>query len=185
MRLNLQKSVEAALDLNGIVQQMDAEKLIFENEKFDFIWSWGVIHHSANTVNILREMNRVLKPGGKIVTMIYYRSWWHNYVMCGLLHGIILGDFWKTKSIHKTVQRRTDGALARYYSINEWKEILAPFFGIKYIKVVGSKTQIFPFPGGRFKNFILKLFPSIVTRFLANKLKMGTFLIAEFHKRYN
>ena len=32
----------------------------FADNSFDFIWSWGVIHHSADTQRVLREMHRVL-----------------------------------------------------------------------------------------------------------------------------
>src|SRR5439155_13252307 len=35
--------------INGRVRQMDAEKMDFPDASFDFIWSWGVIHHSSNT----------------------------------------------------------------------------------------------------------------------------------------
>jgi 2-polyprenyl-3-methyl-5-hydroxy-6-metoxy-1,4-benzoquinol methylase len=35
--------------LKGVIRQMDAEKLDFPDGSFDFIWTWGVIHHSANT----------------------------------------------------------------------------------------------------------------------------------------
>src|SRR5262245_16373964 len=35
--------------IDGRVLQMDAEHLEFPDSSFDFIWTWGVIHHSANT----------------------------------------------------------------------------------------------------------------------------------------
>ena len=31
------------------IQQMDAENMTFEDNSFDYIWSWGVIHHSSDT----------------------------------------------------------------------------------------------------------------------------------------
>src|SRR3989344_3865277 len=36
-------------NLPGKVLKMDAEKLEFPDSSFDFIWSWGVIHHSSST----------------------------------------------------------------------------------------------------------------------------------------
>ena len=53
---------------------MDAEHLEFPDETFDFVWSWGVIHHSANTEAIIREIHRVLKPGGEARVMVYHRN---------------------------------------------------------------------------------------------------------------
>src|SRR5947209_296365 len=34
--------------LQADVREMDAETLQFDDDEFDFGWSWGVIHHSAN-----------------------------------------------------------------------------------------------------------------------------------------
>jgi ubiquinone/menaquinone biosynthesis C-methylase UbiE len=59
------RSTTTRLSLRGIggtVLQMDAEKMKFPDNSFDFIWSWGVIHHSANTAAIISEMRRVLSP---------------------------------------------------------------------------------------------------------------------------
>ena len=56
--------------LPGTVAEMDAEKMLFPDKSFDFVWSWGVIHHSANTRKIIEEMYRVLRPGGEAVVMV-------------------------------------------------------------------------------------------------------------------
>src|SRR5260370_38747581 len=34
---------------SGTILQMDAEAMNFVDNSFDYIWSWGVIHHSADT----------------------------------------------------------------------------------------------------------------------------------------
>ncbi len=70
--------------LPGTIKRMDAETLEFENESFDFVWSWGVIHHSSNTRKILEEINRVLKPGGEATIMVYYRSLWSYYFLTSI-----------------------------------------------------------------------------------------------------
>ena len=46
--------------LKGAIRRMDAEAMEFPDRFFDFIWTWGVIHHSANTAQVLSEMHRVL-----------------------------------------------------------------------------------------------------------------------------
>jgi len=66
--------------LPGTVAEMDAEKMLFPDKSFDFVWSWGVIHHSANTRKIIEEMYRVLRPGGEAVVMVYHRTLWEYYV---------------------------------------------------------------------------------------------------------
>lgn len=51
----------------------DAENLPFPNETFDFIYSWGVLHHTPDTQRAIEEIYRVLKPGGEICIMLYNR----------------------------------------------------------------------------------------------------------------
>ena len=67
------------VNLPGKVMQMDAEEMDFADNMFDFIWSWGVIHHSADTRRVLQEMHRVLRPGGRCTVMVYHKSWWNFY----------------------------------------------------------------------------------------------------------
>ena len=56
--------------LTGRILQMDAEEITFPASSFDFVWSWGVIHHSSDTVKILSEIARVLKPNGACTVMV-------------------------------------------------------------------------------------------------------------------
>jgi len=51
--------------LDATILQMDAECMQFDDSTFDYIWKWGVIHHSSDTRRVLREMQRVLKQLGK------------------------------------------------------------------------------------------------------------------------
>lgn len=109
--------------LPGTIKRMDAENLEFKNESFDFVWSWGVIHHSSNTRKILEEIYRVLKPGGETIIMVYYRSLWSYYFIPFVYEGILKGKFFKGYSLHFLNQNLTDGAIARYYNFNDWKSL--------------------------------------------------------------
>ncbi len=57
--------VENALDLG------------FEDETFDAVWSNGVLHATGDTPRAIREVRRVLKPGGRAIISHFYRkpSW--------------------------------------------------------------------------------------------------------------
>src|SRR5436305_2890752 len=151
------------------IQQMDAERMEFADESFDFLWTWGVIHHSANTRQVLSEMKRVLKPGGRAITMVYYRNIWNYYLYAGLFGGLIKGHLWKTGSLHQTRQHETDGAIARFYSIPEWKRLTSEFFTVERVSIYGSKPEIVPLPRGRVKESILKMIPDRLSRLMTNK----------------
>ena len=45
---------------------MDAEQIKFPDDSFDLVWTWGVIHHSANTRKILEEMHAFSGPAAKL-----------------------------------------------------------------------------------------------------------------------
>ena len=179
------RSTTGRINLYGIparILQMDAEKLQFPDASFDFVWSWGVIHHSANTDNILNEIARVLRPGGKSVIMVYYRSW-YSYYLFAILFGIFKGYFFKGKTIHQIIQIRTDGALARYYTLNSWRKFVRKRLEIQRMEVLGSKADLLPIPGSRLKTMLLKPIPAWLTRFWLNNLKMGSFLICRLEKK--
>lgn len=168
--------------LTADIKRMDAEKLEFRDGSFDFVWSWGVIHHSANTKRILDEIHRILRPGGTAVLMVYHRGWW-NYYVTGLLRGIISGKLFKFRSLSKSIQMNTDGALARYYTISEWRALMAPLFLEKKIEVRGPCADLILLPGGRLKDVALRHFPLSLNRFLTGALHMGVFLVSTLSKR--
>lgn len=168
--------------LKGKVYQMDAEEMTFPDASFDFIWTWGVIHHSANTESIIKQIHRVLKPNGRAVVMVYYRSWW-SYYFFGLIIGIFKKEFFKGKNVHQIIQSSTDGAIARYYTFSSWKKMVAPLFQIEKLYTLGNKPDILPLPAGGIKAMLLNWVPKSLTIFCLRNLKMGSFLIAEIVKK--
>lgn len=51
----------------------DGLKLPFEEASFDLVYSWGVLHHTPYMEDLFVEANRVLKPGGTMMLMLYHR----------------------------------------------------------------------------------------------------------------
>lgn len=52
-------------------QQASVLQLPFADASFDFVWSAGVIHHTADFDRALGELVRVLRPGGKLFLLVY------------------------------------------------------------------------------------------------------------------
>jgi ubiquinone/menaquinone biosynthesis C-methylase UbiE len=165
-------------NIPGKILQMDAEAMAFADGSFDYIWSWGVIHHSADTRQALKEMRRVLRPGGRCTVMVYHRSWWHFHV-CGFLRRAFQSEFRKHASLHHVMQHATDGALARYYTPSAWQKMASGLFAVESLRTYGLKTEIFPMPHGRLKVFLEDLVPDLVARGMTSKLRMGSFLVAQ------
>lgn len=70
----------AEMGLKSDLRVGDAESLPFPDNSFDIVYSYGVIHHTADTAKAAREIIRVLKPGGRFSVMIYQR-----YSLVGLM----------------------------------------------------------------------------------------------------
>lgn len=175
------RSTTARLHLFGLeadIRRMDAERMAFADASFDFIWSWGVIHHTADTAAVLSEMRRVLRPGGRAVVMIYHRGGWSYYVTGGLFRGLLQGGLFRLGSLHKTLQHHTDGAIARFYSMSDWNRLIRPWFHPVRNFVCGQKAELFPLPAGRIKNLLMRLTPNALSRFFTNHLRFGVFLVS-------
>jgi len=68
------------LGLEGRFVQGDAENLPFPDGSFDLVYSHGVLHHTPDTRRTIREIYRVLSPGGRAVVMLYYRGSFNYHV---------------------------------------------------------------------------------------------------------
>lgn len=68
----------------------DAEALPFAERSFDFVYAWGVLHHTPDTARAVAEIHRVLVPNGLACVMLYHRrslfalqAWVRYALLCG------------------------------------------------------------------------------------------------------
>jgi 2-polyprenyl-3-methyl-5-hydroxy-6-metoxy-1,4-benzoquinol methylase len=82
------------LELRGLryetLQTANAEELPFADGSFDFVYCFGVIHHSPHPYRIFQEIHRVLAEDGKAIVMVYARGWKHYIKRC-FIAGILRG----------------------------------------------------------------------------------------------
>lgn len=69
--------------LDGKIIIGNAENLdeLIGGEKFDLIYSMGVIHHSPNPRAITKQLPNHLTESGEIKIMLYARNSWKNYLI--------------------------------------------------------------------------------------------------------
>ena len=51
--------------------QADIFDLPFRPDTFDFVYSWGVLHHTPDPPAAFRKLTPLVRPGGKLMTMVY------------------------------------------------------------------------------------------------------------------
>jgi 2-polyprenyl-3-methyl-5-hydroxy-6-metoxy-1,4-benzoquinol methylase len=70
----------AAEGLSGQFREESVDRLSFADASFDIVYSFGVLHHTPAPRLAVREVHRVLKPGGVAVVMLYHRHSFNYYV---------------------------------------------------------------------------------------------------------
>lgn len=65
-------------NLFGKVLQGNAETLCFGDNKFDVVYSCGVLQHTPNIQQAIDEVYRVTRRGGMAIIIVYYRYSWFN-----------------------------------------------------------------------------------------------------------
>jgi ubiquinone/menaquinone biosynthesis C-methylase UbiE len=79
-----------AFGLAGEILQVDGKSLPFPDNSFDYVYSWGVLHHSPDLDSSVAEMFRVAAPNAGYGVMLYHRHsflhWYMTEFIEGLLH---------------------------------------------------------------------------------------------------
>jgi ubiquinone/menaquinone biosynthesis C-methylase UbiE len=160
--------------LKGISAEVmvgDAEKLQFPDGNFDFVWSWGVIHHSSRTARVVREIARVLRPDGECRIMVYNREGAAAKAAILVNHYLRFGFL--RRSIEETLFRSTDGFSARYYVKEQLEDLFRAFFEEVSAEVCGQDADVLPLPR-LLRRSLLWLLPDSYQR--SAQAKRGAFL---------
>ena len=100
------QAYEATLPANAEFRQMEVPPLGFADEQFDYVISFQVIEHIKRDSDFVREVSRVLRPGGQFIVstpnapMSLTRNPWHvrEYTAQELLN-LLKGQFSKVECL--------------------------------------------------------------------------------------
>ena len=124
-------------DAAGAFMISDGEHLPFPDESFDAVYSNGVLHHTPDTAGAIREVHRVLRPGGVAKVMLYHRNSLNYWIEIVLRRGVFGAEFLRGRSAEDIMSRVIEFSdhdarpLVKVYSRNEARELFRLFKDVK------------------------------------------------------
>jgi SAM-dependent methyltransferase len=165
----------ALKELPGRFERWDAELARPDfDRRFDFIWSWGVIHISSRTARIVRNAADWLTDGGRFGGMVFHRDSM-TALVAFVLDGICRLRL-RSHSFDETLWRASDGYSTRFYPADQWQDLLLGFFDEANVHVTGQEGDILPLPRSLRRHLIRWISPERSARILA---RVGTFAVFE------
>ncbi|MCH8945301.1 MAG: class I SAM-dependent methyltransferase [Nanoarchaeota archaeon] len=147
--------------------QQDAENLEFLDEAFDYVFSWGVLHHSKDTLKAFKQVARVLKKDGEGLIMVYNKNSARYYIN-GLYWLLLRGKILKGYNFETVQDFYTDGYYHRHFTPKELR--------IELEKNELKCTKVFKTHMGGYR--MLPFVPLKLENWIKNNF--GWLLVAEF-----
>jgi SAM-dependent methyltransferase len=147
------ETARAHLSLYGFqsdLHRLDAEQLPFEDDTFDLVYSWGVIHHTEHPDRMINEIKRVLKPGGIFIGMMYGR------------HSLVAFKLWIKYGLFKAnplrpwkdiIWNHMESIGTKAYTVAELKRMFGSF------SIFMASPIITPYDKRRWPRFLSQFFP--------------------------
>jgi len=170
------------------IKNIDAQNTNFKNESFDYVIASNMIHHIPYPIKFFKEMNRILKKGGRLIIFESYCSIIFQVVTILMKHEGF--DFtlnvWDEENAKSDEQNAWHGNIAVPHLIfdnkKKFNDNLGRYFNIEYEKLtecliflnsggVTSKTKCIPM--NRFFLNILNVIDKILIKLLPSVFCMG------------
>ena len=133
------KSIEIAkqrlkiFNLKGEIKEADIE-CYKDNEKYDLVYSFGVLHHTENIHKAIKNIYGLLKNGGEFKLMLYAKN---SLKYCKIKDGL------------DQYEAQHGVPIANVYTHDEVKLLLKDFKNINI-----QQKHIFPYKIAEYKNYI-------------------------------
>lgn len=167
--------------LNSNLKVGDAENLDFKDGTFDLVYSWGVIHHSPDTLKCAKEIMRVLKPCGEFKVMVYHKysfvgyMLWLRYALLKLRPFTTLGQIY---------DQYLESPGTKAYTIEEARKLFPEAIDIHLMTVLTHGDLLTSEAGQRHMGLVLSAARVIWPRFLIRRFfkDHGLFLMIKGRK---
>lgn len=163
----------ARLALHGLESRLlvtDAERLPFRDASFDLVYSWGVIHHSPATEAAVREIRRVVRPGGCVRVMIYQRRSLVG-AMLWLRYALLAGRPWR--SLGDVYARHLESPGTKAYTPGAARALFAAFTGVEIRSELSPGDLLLGAAGQRHEGRLLDAARRLYPRRLVKRLLPG------------
>jgi SAM-dependent methyltransferase len=132
--------------LLGTFVEIDGEHLPFPDDHFDIVCSMGVLHHISNPQTTVDEIYRVLRPGGRLIVMLYHRYSWKNLVLLRVRRLLDPKFRGKTQQEALNMNDGDECPLALVYSRDEAARLFHRFADIEFSLTLLSWKQLLMLP---------------------------------------
>lgn len=168
----------------GLASQLsvgDAEHLEFPDGFFDYVYSWGVLHHSPDTPRAVREVWRVLKDGGDSRIMIY-----HKWSMVGLMlwtrYALLRLRPWTP--LREIYSRYLESPGTKAYTVSEAARMFSVFREVRIRTVLTHADLLESEAAQRHRGTLLEAARRVWPRTLLRRMfpRLGLFMLVEARK---
>jgi SAM-dependent methyltransferase len=124
-------------DMSGTFVLADGERLPFADNSFDVVYSNGVLHHTPDTAGAVRDVHRVLRPGGTAKVLLYFRDSLNYWAEMFLRRGVLGGEFLKGHSMADVMSRWVEynehggRPLVKVYSRRQARKLFQDFADVR------------------------------------------------------
>ena len=114
----------SGMGLTASFTRIDGQVLPFADSSLDVVTSMGVLHHVPDPDPLVDEAYRLLKPGGEMIIMLYYRYSWQYQVLMRMKRLALSSHRGRSQADAVNMVDGAENPLGRVYSRTQARALL-------------------------------------------------------------